>query len=263
MSTLVLRLAGPLQSWGSSARFARRTTETAPTKSGVIGLLAAALGRERTADLSDLASLTFAVRIDQAGTRLRDFQTARHAVTDKAMPVSERFYLADAVFVAALAGEDPLIRSLHEALRAPAYLPYLGRRSCPPQGPVDLGTRSGHDAEAVLRNEAWQAAEWHQERHRWKAFVTLTLLTESVGDGPPGSAVRDQPLSFSPAHRRYALRHVVSTSVDVPNPHHRPAAGPERESGPVTGPVPVPRHTPEALLTPLPPQSPLDGHRCS
>lgn len=103
MSVLTLRLAGPLQSWGSSARFARRTTETAPTKSGVVGMLAAALGRDRTADLSDLAALGFAVRIDQSGTRVRDFQTAHHADTDKAMPVSERFYLADAVFVAAVA----------------------------------------------------------------------------------------------------------------------------------------------------------------
>ncbi|MEU8773502.1 type I-E CRISPR-associated protein Cas5/CasD [Streptomyces sp. NPDC048606] len=256
MSVLALRLAGPLQSWGSSARFARRTTETAPTKSGVIGLLAAALGRDRTADLSDLAALSFAVRIDQAGTRLRDFQTARHAVTGKAMPVSERFYLADAVFVAAVAGDDELIRSLHEAVRAPTYLPFLGRRSCPPQGPIDLGTRSGHDPVTVLRNETWQAAEWHQERHHKKALVTLPLLSESVGDGPRGTTLRDQPLSFDPNHRRYALRNVVSTTVDVPNPRFRPAQEP---SG-TTRPVPVPRHNPEALLTQLPPQAPLDGH---
>ena len=55
MTVLLLRLAGPLQSWGSSARFVRRTTENAPTKSGVIGLLAAAQGRDRDADVSELA----------------------------------------------------------------------------------------------------------------------------------------------------------------------------------------------------------------
>lgn len=91
MSVLLLRLAGPLQAWGSAARFARRTTESAPTKSGVIGLLAAAQGRPREADLSDLAALRFGVRIDQPGTRVRDFQTAHHQVTGRAMPVSERF----------------------------------------------------------------------------------------------------------------------------------------------------------------------------
>lgn len=76
MSVLLMQLAGPLQSWGASSRFARRSTEPAPTKSGVIGLLAAALGRARSADLTDLAALRFGVRVDQRGTPLRDFHTA-------------------------------------------------------------------------------------------------------------------------------------------------------------------------------------------
>ncbi|MFD9374169.1 type I-E CRISPR-associated protein Cas5/CasD [Streptomyces sp. NPDC059999] len=258
MSVLALRLAGPLQSWGSSARFARRTTETAPTKSGVLGMLAAALGRDRSADLSDLAALAFAVRIDQAGTRLRDFQTAHHADTDKAMPVSERFYLADAVFVAAVAGDDDLISALHAALRAPVYLPYLGRRSCPPQGPVELGIRDGDDPTTALRDEPWHAAEWHQKKHGKKASVLLPAFAEAVAGGQRGGTVRDQPLSFAPSHRRYALRNVVSISIDVPNLHYRP----DKHGKPTSRrpPVPVPRHSPEALLAPLPPQFPLDGH---
>ncbi|CAL9646607.1 hypothetical protein SUDANB120_06495 (plasmid) [Streptomyces sp. enrichment culture] len=258
MSVLILRLAGPLQAWGSSARFARRTTETAPTKSGVIGLLAAALGRPREADLADLAALSFAVRIDQAGTRIRDFQTAHHADTGKAMPVSERFYLADAVFVAAVAGEDAFVRGLCAAVRAPVHLPYLGRRSCPPQGPVDLGVRDGDDLAAVLREEPWQAAAWHQERQRNRPSVRLTLLAEAAPDDPRGTALRDQPLSFAPTHRRYALRTVVETSVDVPNPRFRPDG--RRHSTAAARRVPVPRHTPEAHLTQLPLQPPLDGH---
>ena len=48
MSTLLLRLAAPLQSWGASSKFGRRATEREPTKSGVIGLVAAALGIRRT-----------------------------------------------------------------------------------------------------------------------------------------------------------------------------------------------------------------------
>src|SRR5690606_18495056 len=120
MTVLLLRLAGPLQSWGSAARFARRTTENAPTKSGVLGLLAAAEGRPRTADLSDLAALRFAVRLDQPGTRLRDFQTAHHHAPGKAAPRSCRFYLADAAFVAGLEGDTGRLTRLHQALRAPA-----------------------------------------------------------------------------------------------------------------------------------------------
>ncbi|MDX2643444.1 type I-E CRISPR-associated protein Cas5/CasD, partial [Streptomyces sp. PA03-1a] len=128
MSVLTLQLAGPLQSWGAAARFARRTTENAPTKSGVIGLLAAAVGLDRDDDtgLAELAQLRFGVRIDQPGTRLRDFHTAHHFDTGEAMPLSERYYLADAVFVAAVEGPAPLIARVHSALRAPRYLPYLG-----------------------------------------------------------------------------------------------------------------------------------------
>ncbi|MDX3388362.1 type I-E CRISPR-associated protein Cas5/CasD, partial [Streptomyces niveiscabiei] len=138
-AVLLLRLAGPMQSWGSSARFARRGTENAPTKSGVLGLLAAAEGRPRDADLSDLAALRFGVRIDQPGSRLRDFHTAHHADTGKSMPLSERFYLSDAVFVAGVEGDPALLRHLYDAVRAPRFLPYLGRRSCPPSHPLDLG----------------------------------------------------------------------------------------------------------------------------
>ncbi|MBT2544989.1 type I-E CRISPR-associated protein Cas5/CasD [Streptomyces sp. ISL-44] len=244
MSVLALRLAGPVQSWGASARFARRTTETAPTKSGVIGLLAAALGRDRSADLSDLAGLRFAVRIDQPGTRLRDFQMAHQADTGKAMPVSNRFYLADAVFVAAVAGDDDLIHALYAAVRAPVYLPYLGRRSCPPQGPVDLGVRDADDPVEALRTEDWQASEWYRKQRRTDPSVTLTILGECTAGSGLADTLRDQPVSFDPRHRRYALRSVVSTSVDVPNPNFRPL--PNRPA-----PVPVPRHEPEALLSPM------------
>ncbi len=51
MSVLLLRLAGPLQSWGTQSRFRVRDTGREPSKSGVIGLLCTALGRPRTAPL--------------------------------------------------------------------------------------------------------------------------------------------------------------------------------------------------------------------
>ncbi|MEU2514378.1 type I-E CRISPR-associated protein Cas5/CasD [Streptomyces syringium] len=219
MSVLLLRLAGPLQSWGAAARFARRTTESAPTKSGVIGLLAAAQGRDRREDLSDLAALRFGVRIDQPGTRIRDYQTAHHADTDKSMPVSERFYLSDAVFVAAVEGDDSVIDELYRALRAPAYLPYLGRRSCPPSKPVELAVHTDKGLEEALAGERWHAAQWYQRRLRRETVVPLEVIVESRSGGDdPGDTLRDQPLSFDPRHRRYGLRTLRSTSVRVTNP---------------------------------------------
>ena len=65
MSTLLLRLAGTLQSWGDDSKFEIRRTEKEPTKSGVIGLLAAALGRRRDESLDDLIQLKFGVRVDK------------------------------------------------------------------------------------------------------------------------------------------------------------------------------------------------------
>lgn len=238
MSVLLMQLAGPLQSWGVSARFARRTTEPAPTKSGVVGLLAAALGRERTADLSDLAALRFGVRIDQGGTLLRDYQTAHHFDTGASMPVSERFYLADAVFVAAVEGEEGLLDRLHRVLRQPTFLPYLGRRSCPPARPIDLGVRHGVTLDQALEREQWHASPWYQRRRARDREIELETLVEVFGDDGPADSLRDQPLSFDPRHRRYALRGIrPGPRVRVLNPAARRGAD-----------APFPKHDPTSLL---------------
>ncbi|MGW3148869.1 type I-E CRISPR-associated protein Cas5/CasD [Streptomyces sp. NPDC001177] len=237
-SVLTLRLAGPLQSWGASARFTRRTTESAPTKSGVIGLLAAAAGIDRGDDmqLAPLAALRFGVRIDQPGTRIRDFHTAHHAVTGKSMPLSERFYLADAVFVAAVEGEQALLENLYAALKAPVYPPFLGRRSCPPAGPVELGLHTGARLEDVLAEVPWQASAWYRTRHRGRTQEELTVLREAAtAEQGAADALRDQPLSFAAAHRRHTLRTVVTTTVPIPGipagvPRHDPFDALEDES---------------------------------
>jgi CRISPR system Cascade subunit CasD len=229
MSVLALRLAGPLQSWGASSRFTRRTTESAPTKSGVVGLLASAAGIQRGDDtsLARLAALRFGVRIDQPGTRIRDFHTAHHGITGASMPLSERFYLADAVFVAAVEGDHVLLTGLHDALRAPAYPPYLGRRSCPPSQPVDLGLYEDARLEDVLLTAPWQASPWYRKRHRTPQ--TLTVLRETAADESVETAdvLRDQPVSFAATHRRHALRTVVTLPVPTPIPAGGGASPPD------------------------------------
>ena len=75
MTTLLIRLAGPLQSWGGESKFEKRATEKMPSKSGVIGLAAAAIGRRRNESIEDIAALRFGSRTDRAGARLCDFQT--------------------------------------------------------------------------------------------------------------------------------------------------------------------------------------------
>ncbi|MFJ8579432.1 type I-E CRISPR-associated protein Cas5/CasD [Micromonospora sp. NPDC093277] len=214
MSVLLLRLAGPLQSWGSSSRFARRGTEIAPTKSGVIGLLAAAKGLRRTEPLTELLGLEFGVRLDQPGQILRDFQTARSLDGRQSAPLTYRFYLSDASFLAAVSGERELLCGLADALDRPRFPLYLGRRSCPPAGPISLGVHDG-TLDDALTQWPWLAADWYRKK------AARTIRLEIIRDARPGDPVTetvpDEPVSFDPAHRQHTWRSVLRRHVDVAN----------------------------------------------
>jgi CRISPR system Cascade subunit CasD len=214
-STLLLRLAGPLQSWGTSSRFTRRTTDRAPSKSGVLGMLAAAKGIRRTEPITELLAVRFGVRIDQPGTLLRDYQTSRPLDDpDANATLAERYYLADAVFLAAIEGDAALIDGLAQALRRPRFQPYLGRRSCPPMPPLLIATTTA-TMETVLETHEWRAAAHH--RRGRDADVRLEVVRDA-GPGEEGESVRDTPVSFDPRHRQYTWRQVRRYSVRVPNP---------------------------------------------
>jgi len=224
VSTLLLRLAGPLQAWGGSSRFKRRATDHAPTKSGVIGLLAAAQGLRRTDPLEDLLSLQFGVRIDQPGRIERDFQTARPE-NGKPMPLTDRFYLTDAVFVAAVSGDGSLIDSLAEAIQHPQFPLYLGRRSCPPAGPLFLDTRSEDTWTALEDFEAtpWQASEWWRKKQgrtcsiEFRIDATALPASERESGGAALIIQQDEPISFDPEYRQYGSRAVVQTFKPITN----------------------------------------------
>ncbi|RBP65568.1 CRISPR-associated Cas5e family protein [Brevibacterium sanguinis] len=214
MSTLLLRLAGPMQSWGMRGRFTRRTTELQPTKSGIVGLVAAAMGRRRTDPIEDLANLRFGVRVDQPGRLMRDFQTAsRPGVT---APLSYRYFLSDAVFLAALEGPDELIDGIDDALQAPSFPLYLGRRAFPPAGKVSLGVQRTSMPE-VLSETPWSAS-----RFVMKATKNPVVYVRIVRDAEPGEeasdAFEDVPLSFDPNRRQFGMRSVCELRVKLSNP---------------------------------------------
>lgn len=222
MKTLVLKLRGPLQSWGSDSRYRTRATNTAPTKSGVLGLLAAAQGRKRTDDIADLAGLDFAVRIDQPGNLERDYQTAREPGT-KTPNLSYRYYLSDAIFLAAVAGPDDLIEGLADAMRQPAFPLYLGRRNCPANADllVDIST---DDPETALRNQPWAAASWYRKRRDRQVFLPIV---RDARPGESGDQVRDTPLSYSQENRQYTWRTVFEADpVVINNEEGQQAADP-------------------------------------
>lgn len=130
MPVLLLRLAAPLQSWGVESKFDTRRTLGYPTKSGVIGLVASAMGRERTEPLDDLNELKIGIRVENEGRQIRDYHTANGEKTKKY--ITHRFYLSDATFLVGLEHEDAgLIEKIEDALKHPAFPLFLGRRSCP------------------------------------------------------------------------------------------------------------------------------------
>ena len=210
MSTLLLRLAAPLQAWGTASKFERRRTQREPSKSGVIGMLAAALGLRRDADLSELTALRFGVRVDREGKVIRDFHTAQAVKTEKKAKkekteepekigyVTSRYYLSDAVFLVGLESEDhALLEKIETALRAPYFPLFLGRRSCPPTLPLVLGLRE-KDLETALREEDNQNQNARSIK-RTRRYIRL----DSMPDELEGAVVRDLPISFNPIKREF------------------------------------------------------------
>ena len=209
-------LAGPLQSWGVDSRFTTRATGALPTKSGVIGLAAAALGRKRTDSIDDLAALRFGVRADQPGTTLRDYHTMQLAKETK---LSDRHYLQDAIFTVALSGGLEPLEAIRTAIRRPAYPLSLGRRSCVPDGPIPVSIHDG-DLEDVLRAEPWHATVKHQAGLRVQV-AALHLQVEATPAHEHVVQVRDQPVSFDSGHRQYSVRWAATVvPVQMPNPQY-------------------------------------------
>jgi CRISPR system Cascade subunit CasD len=234
MGTLLLRLAAPLQSWGATSRFNKRTTEKEPTKSGVLGMLAAALGKRRDDPLDDLQNIRFGVRVDQPGELVKDFHTA-HTNDGKHTFTSDRYYLADAIFLVGIEADNALLEELEYAINNPVFPLFLGRRSCPPTGSLSLGIRLKESLLDALDPAItpWVASEWYQKKTRRSKTVVLDTYFDSASDGygvrkdvPPeqlcsksaadgydvreGAAysVRDLPVSFDQAYRQYTFREV-------------------------------------------------------
>ena len=210
MSTMLLRLAGPLQSWGVESKFETRRTQSYPTKSGVIGLIAAALGYSRDEPLDRFYTLNFGVRVDQEGELLSDYHLAR-GKKDKDVYQTRRLYLADAIFLAGLESDDlPFLQELENALRNPAFPLFLGRRSCVPTMPIFLGIRETSLLDS-LKNEKWLVSEWRQKK---SPPQKLRIIVDSEIPNP-SSLVNDVPVSFSKEHRKFGLRSVRQEYLDI------------------------------------------------
>lgn len=206
MSTLLLRLASPLQSWGSDSKFEVRQTGREPTKSGVIGMISSALGRKRNEPVEDLSCLKFGIRADREGEIIKDFHIARPQ--DKKTPyVTRRYYLSDAVFTVGFESEDTdFLKELEYALKHPVYPLFLGRRSCPPTLPVVLGIREKSLADAL------KTEPFFDKRHE-KGRVRIVL--DDAENRNIETRIKDVPISFSQKLRQFGYRTTTEDFITI------------------------------------------------
>lgn len=242
-SFIVFRLYGPLAAWGDIAVGEQRPTTSHPSKSAVLGLVAAALGIRNDDDPQHAALANgygFAVRVDAVGIPLRDFHTSQHASSTARFHhlqtrrdeladrlnldtgLSARDYRTDALYSVCLhdrrTPRAPTPQVIVAALQRPSFALYLGRRSCPLALPLAAKVIEAEDLPGALA--IYDEAEASELWRRVAAQLHATLQADAAlywEDGiPPGELPAtattqryDQP--GSRARRQFMPR----------NEHHR------------------------------------------
>lgn len=199
MAVLLLKFSAPMQSWGTGIKLKDHPTDPYPSKSGVVGMIAASMGRSRDESVDDLAGFAFGVRINKPGIITADFQTAgnrEHIWEDmKLLPKNRkytgtRFFLSDAEFLVALEGDRESLEAIAYNLNHPAYPLYFGRRSFPVNADLVVGVFDENIRSALLA-------------HGYENGMRVI-----VDSAHGGEMVHDVPVSFDFHKRTWAYRTV-------------------------------------------------------
>lgn len=229
VNTLFLRLEAPLQSWGERSRWSIRDTAPVPTKSGIIGLIACALGYKTDEQIRPLSQKTrLGIRVDAPGTQIVDYHTIGGGynyptlLTAQGKPkkssgkphteISERAYLCEASFLAALQvrneADTDLIHQMAEALQNPVWPIFLGRKACVPSQPIFAGVGEFDGLqEALIQHETF--TYYRLARFNQRPFA-LRLVLEH--DQPTGQRHRDN--IYSRQYRVYHPRYTITPQAD-------------------------------------------------
>lgn len=194
MSILVFQLQAALSSWGDTAVGEYRPSHDHPGISSLVGLLGAALGIRREDETTHAALCNhygYAVGVQAAGTLLRDYHTAQvpGQATLKARPhasrrdelsvpkdelntiLSTRDYRQDSACLIAIHANETApypLDALADALRTPRFIPYLGRKSCPPGAPFSpqvIDATNALDAFNTYIRKLSERIASHTDRH--------------------------------------------------------------------------------------------------
>jgi len=201
---LIIKLQGSMQAWGSHTYEDYRPSHIFPTRSAIVGLLAACLGIDREDIVKREAlnnSLTrLTVRADPRYIEHKKTPLKMHKITDfhtvqnarkvdgafrKDAVVSRREYLCDAEFSVAMVFDKERGYSLDEitqAIKKPYFTPFLGRKSCPLQRPLYEATVTADNAQTALLDIMPMQG---------------TLYSEELLENSVPMEVRDVPMSTS------------------------------------------------------------------
>jgi CRISPR system Cascade subunit CasD len=192
---LLLYLDAPMQAWGHSSRFNRRISASWPTKSGIIGILSAAMGIERNdeAGIARFAELRMCVLVLQAESgRLIDYHTVgggynpkthRQNMIGKNAVLTDREYLLDHKFGVLLSGDAGLLELCMQALENPKWGIWFGRKNCIPAARVCEGLF-----------DTFAAAQAHLETLTQRKPMRIVREVDTFADGT--DSLMDVPVNY-------------------------------------------------------------------
>lgn len=219
VKTILLKFSAPLQAYGTSSHFETRHTDYYPSKSAVIGMIAGSLGyrRDETEKINRLKDINFAVRVDQEGTLLRDYHTAKKYKANgdfERTYVTNRYYLQDAIFVVGISSEDEvLMTEIEEALKYPYFQNFLGKRSLPPTADYILGVSDKELIESLSETK-WQASDWYKKKNKNTNKISIYADSHLV-KSKTNTLRKDDFLSFSNLSREHAFRYEGKIEIEV------------------------------------------------
>jgi CRISPR system Cascade subunit CasD len=236
---LALLLDGPMQSWGHSSRFERRATALHPTRSGIFGLISAALGIDKyepteAPQLARFAALrvttiTLPKRARRQSEllirRLEDYHTvtgirrASGKVDDDATVQTYRHYLLDARFGVLLEGSADLLNEIAASLGNPKWGVWLGRKCCLPASPVLAGP-------VGERVQAWRHLLLRAGYSGDETEKQFDRIVEVAAQASGADMIDDTPLGYGqPIGERHAPRWIqrvprsTQPAADSANPN--------------------------------------------
>ena len=216
---LHLRIEGPMQSWGIRSRWNYRDTTLEPTKSGIIGIIACALGYKRgDLRIEELdEQLKMGVRVERSGKVEVDYHTVsgkHHTASGQVKEHTEltyRSYIDDASFLVVLSGKRDVLQKVEFALKDPKWPLYLGRKSCPPTIPIfDRFSEEYDSIEEALINIPWSCEHYLGSRTKKPPEELRCVIEDDRGD-----LVRADAIKINPA-RMYGKRRVREFWTETP-----------------------------------------------